>query len=69
MSVMSEIQRCTIPSRRFWPGSEKGVLWALTLLIGILSIAPLMRLVWAAMAPKVCRTSRGSAIYWAHEKF
>jgi len=52
MSVMSEVQRRATPSRRFWPGSEKGVLWALTLLIGILSIAPLMRLVWAAMAPE-----------------
>src|SRR5688572_10578920 len=52
MSVMSEIQRRAAPSRRFWPGSEKCVLWALTLLIGLLSIAPLMRLVWAAMAPE-----------------
>ncbi len=41
MSVMSEIQRRVTPSRRGWPGSEKAVLWGLTLLIGILSIAPL----------------------------
>lgn len=51
MSVMSEIQRRVTPSRRGWPGSEKVVLWGLTLLIGILSIAPLTRLVWAAIAP------------------
>lgn len=51
MSVMSEIQRRVTPSRRGWPGSEKAVLWGLTLLIGILSIAPLTRLVWAAIAP------------------
>jgi iron(III) transport system permease protein len=51
MSAMSEIQRRIPPLRRGWPGSEKVVLWGLTLLIGILSIAPLTRLVWAAIAP------------------
>ncbi|MBF7993806.1 ABC transporter permease [Rahnella laticis] len=53
MSVMSEIQRRTVAARRrYWPGSEKAVLWGLTLLIGILSVAPLARLVWAAVAPQ-----------------
>lgn len=35
-----------------WPRSEVGVLWLLTLLIGLLSIAPLSRLVWTAIAPE-----------------
>lgn len=35
-----------------WPRSEVAVLWLLTLLIGLLSIAPLSRLVWAAIAPE-----------------
>ncbi|MCS3422692.1 iron(III) transport system permease protein [Rahnella sp. BIGb0603] len=53
MSVMSEIQRRTVAAhKRYWPGSEKAVLWGLTLLIGILSVAPLARLVWAAVAPQ-----------------
>ncbi|MGA5653277.1 ABC transporter permease [Rahnella contaminans] len=53
MNVMSEIQRRTVAAhRRYWPGSEKAVLWGLTLLIGILSVAPLARLVWAAVAPQ-----------------
>lgn len=51
MSVMSEITR-TATFRRLsaWRG-ERAVLWLLALMIGVLSIAPLGRLVWAAIAP------------------
>lgn len=35
-----------------WPSSEQGMLWVLTLLIGLLSVAPLGRLVWTALAPE-----------------
>lgn len=52
MSVMSELQRHRVTACRYWPDSEKTVLWILTLLIGILSVAPLARLVWAAVAPE-----------------
>jgi len=35
-----------------WPGSERWILWLLAIMIGLLSIAPLARLIWAAIAPQ-----------------
>ncbi|MGE9551737.1 ABC transporter permease [Erwinia amylovora] len=51
MSVLHEIARKPPIGMLRWPGSERGVLWLLTLLISLLSIAPLSRLVWTAIAP------------------
>jgi len=35
-----------------WPGSERWILWSLAVIIGLLSVAPLVRLIWAAIAPQ-----------------
>lgn len=53
MSVLPSLTRRlpTTPWSR-WPGSERWVLWLLALVIGLLSVAPLVRLVWAAVAPQ-----------------
>ena len=52
MSVLPSLLRgaAARPTSR-WPGSERWVLWLLALAIGLLSIAPLARLIWAAIAP------------------
>ncbi|MBK4724238.1 ABC transporter permease [Pantoea agglomerans] len=53
MSVLPSLTRSLPGQRRFrLPGSEQGVLWLLALMIGLLSVAPLARLVWAAVAPQ-----------------
>ncbi|WP_455817390.1 ABC transporter permease [Pseudomonas cerasi] len=53
MSVLPSLTRSLPGQRRFrLPASEQGVLWLLALMIGLLSVAPLARLVWAAVAPQ-----------------
>lgn len=53
MSALPSLTRSLPGPRRFrLPGSEHWVLWLLALLIGLLSVAPLARLVWAAIAPQ-----------------
>lgn len=53
MSVLPSLTR-RLPRTPWsrWPGSERWVLWLLALVIGLLSVAPLVRLVWAAVAPQ-----------------
>ncbi|MFS2221228.1 ABC transporter permease [Pantoea sp. B65] len=51
MSIAQEYTHRS-PARQFrWLRTETSVLWLLALLIGLLSIAPLTRLIWAAIAP------------------
>lgn len=51
--MLPSLTRSLPGPRRFrLPGSERGVLWLLALIIGLLSVAPLARLVWAAVAPE-----------------
>ncbi len=52
MSAVSEMSRKPSPRKFSWPGSEKWVLILLALMIAFLSAAPLVRLVWAAIAPQ-----------------
>lgn len=53
MSVLPSLtRRLPRPPLSRWPGSERWVLWLLALMIGLLSVAPLVRLVWAAVAPQ-----------------
>ncbi|NKG30387.1 iron ABC transporter permease [Erwinia rhapontici] len=53
MSVLPSLTRSLPGQRRLrLPGSEHWVLWLLALMIGLLSVAPLARLVWAAVAPQ-----------------
>lgn len=51
MSVMSELTRNGAIKWSAWRG-DRAVLWLLALMIGVLSVAPLTRLVWAAIAPE-----------------
>ncbi|EIC85222.1 iron ABC transporter permease [Serratia sp. M24T3] len=51
MSVIGEITRSVAFRRLSRWRSDRAVLWLLALMIGILSIAPLSRLIWAAIAP------------------
>lgn len=51
MSVMSELTRNRAFSWAAWRG-DRVVLWLLALMIGVLSVAPLTRLIWAAIAPE-----------------
>jgi len=52
MSVIGEMTRAAAFKRLSAWRSERAVLWFLALMIGILSVAPLTRLVWAAIAPE-----------------
>lgn len=52
MSVIGELTRSVAAGRFFNWRSERAVLWLLALMIGMLSIAPLTRLIWAAVAPE-----------------
>ncbi len=51
MNVMRELRRTVALRRIFGWRSERAVLWFLALGIGVLSVAPLTRLIWAAIAP------------------
>lgn len=51
MSVIGEFTRSVTLRRLSKWRSERAVLWLLALMIGVLSVAPLTRLVWAAIAP------------------
>ncbi len=52
MSVLGELTRSVAAGRFFNWRSERAVLWLLAVMIGMLSVAPLTRLVWAAVAPE-----------------
>lgn len=53
MSVLPGMMRSARHPRAIrWPGSERWILWLLAIMIGLLSIAPLARLLWAAIAPQ-----------------
>ncbi len=53
MSVLPGMMRSARHPRAIrWPGSERWILWLLAITIGLLSIAPLARLIWAAIAPQ-----------------
>ncbi len=53
MSVLPGMMRSARDPRAIrWPGSERWILWLLAIMIGLLSVAPLTRLIWAAVAPQ-----------------
>jgi iron(III) transport system permease protein len=52
MSVLPLVSRKRPGKGICWPSGEQGILWLLTLLIGLLSVAPLGRLLWTAIAPE-----------------
>ena len=53
MSVLPSLTRRATGRRAIrLPDSERWILWLLAIVIGLLSIAPLARLIWAAIAPQ-----------------
>ena len=56
MSVVSNEWRNAARGGQRWRlNSEKLILALMVLLIGLLSVAPLLRLVWTAIAPQIGR--------------